>query len=127
MLYVPLSSHLKLTVDGFGDAGSAGSVKRVVAGDRRGSRSVRLEKYRKGLPGYHDPTAGIGGAAPARSALTLRLYLALFGLVSCAALAIVLYAIDAPKGFVVVLVVLAATAVIDIAAVLRRKRRGEPG
>jgi hypothetical protein len=127
VLYVPLSSQRKLTDDGFGDAGSAGSVKRVVAGDRRGRRSVRPEKYREGLPGYHDPTAGIGGAAPARSALTLRLYLALFGLLSCAALAIVLYAIDAPKGFVVVLVVLAATAVIDIAAVLRRKRRGEPG
>ena len=99
---------------------------RVVAGDRRG-RKLRPEKYREGLPGYHDPIAGIGGAAPARSALTLRLYLALFGLVSCAALAIVLYAVDAPNGFVVVLVVLAATAVIDIAAVLRRKRRGEPG
>jgi|SRR5215210_6295800 len=95
--------------------------------DRRGRRTVRKERYRLGLPGYHDPTAGIAGAAPARSALTLRLYLALFGLVTSAALAILLYAVDAPTGFVVVLVVLAATAVIDIAAVLRRKRRGEPG
>ena len=99
----------------------------MVVGDRRGSRTVRPERYRAGLPGYHDPIAGIGGAAPARSALTLRLYLALFGLISCAALAIVLYAIDAPTGFVVVLGVLAATAVLDIAAVVRRKRRGEPG
>ena len=31
------------------------------------------EEYEQGLPGYHDPTAGFGGAAPARSALTLRL------------------------------------------------------
>jgi hypothetical protein len=47
--------------------------------------------------------------------------------VDSAALAIWLYAVDAPTGFVIVLVVLAATAVLDIAAVLRRKRRGEPG
>jgi hypothetical protein len=99
----------------------------VVDNDRRGSRTVRGERYRRGLSGYHDPTAGIGGAAPARSALTLRLYLALFGLVTSAALAIWLYAVDAPTGFVIVLVVLAATAVLDIAAVLRRKQRGEPG
>ena len=85
------------------------------------------KQFRRGLPGYHDPTAGIGGAAPASSPLTMRLYLALFGLLTCAVLAIWLYAIDAPTGFVVVLVVLAATAVADIAAILRRKRRGEPG
>lgn len=99
----------------------------MVVDDRRGRRTVRKERFRRGLPGYHDPTAGIGGAAPARSALTLRLYLALFGLVTSAALAIWLWAVHAPAGFVVVLVVLAATAVFDIAAVLRRKRRGEPG
>ncbi|MGH4017049.1 MAG: hypothetical protein ACRDSL_24605 [Pseudonocardiaceae bacterium] len=28
--------------------------------------------YERGLPGYHDPTAGFGGASPALSALTLR-------------------------------------------------------
>ena len=33
--------------------------------------------------GYHDPTAGIAGAAPARSALTLRLVLAAFGFIVC--------------------------------------------
>jgi Family of unknown function (DUF6343) len=99
----------------------------VVVDDRRGRKAVREKRYRRGLPGYHDPTAGIGGAAPARSALTLRLYLAVFGLVTSAALAIWMYVVDAPTGFVVVLVVLAATAVFDIAVVLRRKRRGEPG
>ena len=45
-----------------------------------GSR-VREEDARED---YHDPTAGIAGAAPARSALTLRLILAVFGLVVCA-------------------------------------------
>jgi len=95
--------------------------------DRQAMQRADPRRYRKGLPGYHDPTAGIGGAAPASSALTLRLYLALFGLLTCAALAIWLYVIDVPTVFVVVLVVLAATAVVDIAAIVRRKRRGEPG
>src|SRR3712207_2697924 len=99
----------------------------MVVGDRRDKRSVRKERYRKGLPGYHDPTAGIGGAAPAASALTLRLWLAVFGLVTSTALAIWLHLLDAPTGFVVVLAVLAATAFLDIAVVVRRKRRGEPG
>jgi hypothetical protein len=99
----------------------------VDADERRGKGSDRKGRYRRGLPGYHDPTAGIGGAAPATSALTLRLWLAVFGLVICAAFAIWLYLINAPIGFVVVLLALAAVAVIDIAVILRRKRRGEPG
>jgi Family of unknown function (DUF6343) len=99
----------------------------VVAEERRGEESDRKGRYRSALPGYHDPTSGIGGAAPAISALTLRLWLAVFGLVICMAGAIWAYLINAPIGFVVVLVVLAAVAVIDIAVILRRKRRGEPG
>ena len=95
--------------------------------DRRGHDSVGEERYRKGLPGYHDPTAGIGGAAPALSALTLRLCLAVFGMVTCTALAIWLYVMDVPIGFVVVLVMLAAAGAVDIAVIVRRKRRGEPG
>ena len=97
----------------------------MVGDDQQGS--VRKDRYRKGLPGYHDPTAGIGGAAPASSALTLRLCLAVLGFFACAALAIWLYVIDVPIGFVVVLAMLAAVGVIDIAVILRRKRRGEPG
>jgi hypothetical protein len=39
-----------------------------------------------------------------------------------------LYLIKAPIGFVVVLLALAAVAaVIDLAVIVRRKRRGEPG
>ena len=79
------------------------------------------------MPGYHDPTAGIGGAAPAYSALTLRLWLAAFGLFTSTALVIWLFVIKAPIGFVVALVMLAATAAIDIAVIVRRKQRGEPG
>jgi hypothetical protein len=76
---------------------------------------------------YHDPTAGFGGAAPARSALTLRLVLAAFGLVVCAlgAAAFVIFA-DAPV-LAGILAFLAAVAVADIVVVARRKLRGEPG
>jgi hypothetical protein len=103
-----------------------GYFRRMVVDDRRDKKSPRNERYRRGLPGYHDPTAGIGGAPPAYSALTLRLCLA-FGLLACTALAIWLYVIDVPIGFVVALVLLAAAGAIDIVAILRRKRRGEPG
>ncbi len=96
-------------------------------GDRDGNDSTGRERYEEGLPGYHDPTAGIGGASPARSALTLRLILAGFGLLTCTALAIWVLWIGAPVGFVIVLAVLAATAVVDLAVLVHRKRRGEPG
>jgi hypothetical protein len=99
----------------------------VVADERRGKGADQKGRYRRGLPGYHDPTAGIGGAAPATSALTLRLWLAVFGLVICTAFAIWMYLINAPISVVAVLLVLAAVAAIDIAVILRRKRRGEPG
>ena len=104
-----------------------GYLQGVVADERRGKESDRKGRYRRGLPGYHDPTSGIGGAAPAISALTLRLWLAVFGLVICTAFAIWAYLINAPIGLVVVLLAMAAVAVIDIAVILRRKRRGEPG
>jgi hypothetical protein len=99
----------------------------MVADRRRGKQSDPRNRYRRGLPGYHDPAAGIGGAAPAISALTLRLCLAVFGLVLCTSLAIWLYVLGAPIVFPAVLLVLAAIAVIDIVVIVRRKRRGEPG
>ena len=49
-----------------------------------------------GREGYHDPLAGVAGAAPARSALTLRIVLATFGLLVCAAGAVVLWLADTP-------------------------------
>jgi hypothetical protein len=99
----------------------------MAADEQRRGGSDRRGRYRRGLPGHHDPTAGIGGAAPAISALTLRLWLAVFGFVICTAFAIWVYLINAPIGFVAVLLTLAAVAVIDLAVILRRKRRGEPG
>lgn len=82
--------------------------------------------YERWLPDYHDPTAGFGGAPPARSALTLRAVLAAFGLVFCAVTA----ALMITSGWIaggVVLGVLAAVALLDLGWVIHRKRRGKPG
>ena len=84
------------------------------------------EDYERGLPGYHDPTAGFGGAAPAQSALTLRAVLAGFGLVFCTVAAVVMIMVDLVM-FGVLLAVLAVIALVDLAWVIHRKRRGEPG
>jgi hypothetical protein len=92
-------------------------------GPRRRSRS----DYEQGLPDHHDPTAGIGGAAPAQSALTLRLVLAAFGAVVCGLFAVLTFTAHVPVVFPVVLLVLAAVALVDLVVVARRKLRGEPG
>lgn len=85
--------------------------------------------YQRGLPDHHDPTAGIGGAAPTHSALTLRAVLAAFGLVFSVGAAWFSFAAGLPELTVVgwVLVVVALVALVDLAWVLHRKRRGEPG
>jgi hypothetical protein len=70
--------------------------------------------------------ATIAGAAPARSALNLRLALACFGFVICATggiLALVLGVVP----FGVVLLIGAAIAVIDGVVVIVRKRRRRAG
>jgi hypothetical protein len=82
---------------------------------------------RSGREGYHDPFAGIGGAAPARSALTLRIVLATFGLLVCSAGAVVFWVAEAPVVFAVIAAMFALVAVVDLAVVISRKRRGEPG
>lgn len=82
--------------------------------------------YERGLPGYHDPTAGIGGSTPGLSALTLRAVLAAFGLVVCVVGAVL--AVRAGIGwFAVALGVVGAVALVDLVWILYRKRRGEPG
>jgi uncharacterized protein DUF6343 len=84
------------------------------------------EEYRRGLPGYHDPTSGYGGAAPAYSALTLRIWLAALSVVLCAGAA-ALFACFAIWWATVLLSVVAAGSVVDLVWVVHRKRRGEPG
>ena len=83
--------------------------------------------YERGLPDYHDPTAGFAGAAPAQSALTLRLVLAVFGVVVCVAGGVLFLAAGVPAWAAIALFVLAAVALVDLAVIIRRKRRGEPG
>ena len=80
-----------------------------------------------GRDDYHDPTAGIGGAPPARSALTLRLVLASWGFLLCAAAAAVLLTVVTAPVPAAVAAFLAAVALADITVVARRKARGEPG
>jgi hypothetical protein len=83
--------------------------------------------FSAGLPDYHDPTAGFGGAPPASSALTLRLVLAIFGFVVCMVGAVAGLVVARSPAFAIILAVFAAVAAIDIAVILHRKRRGEPG
>jgi Flp pilus assembly protein TadB len=83
--------------------------------------------YERGLPDHHDPTSGFGGAPPAQSALTLRLVLAVFGLVVCVAGGILFLAARLPVWSAVVLFVLGAVALVDLVVIVRRKARGEPG
>ena len=86
------------------------------------------EDYERGLPDHHDPTAGFGGARPARSALTLRLVLAVFGLVVSVGGGLLWLAVEElPAWPAVVLFVLGAIAAVDIVVIARRKARGEPG
>ena len=88
-----------------------------------------LSRSRRGVAreGYHDPTAGWAGAAPARSALTLRLALAMFGVIVCGVgAALFVTAVDAPV-MAAAMALLGLIAVVDMAVVTARKRRGEPG
>lgn len=78
-------------------------------------------------PGYHDPLAEIGGAAPAQSALTLRLFLAVVGLLFSIFGVIAFLFIKAPIWAVVLFAVVGLTAMVDIIVVTRRKLRGERG
>ena len=81
----------------------------------------------RGRDDYHDPTAGWFGAPPARSALTLRLVLAIFGFLVCVAGAVALAWAEAGTFWVVLVALLAVGALIDVGVVLWRKARGEPG
>ncbi|WP_300018789.1 DUF6343 family protein [Pseudonocardia sp.] len=82
--------------------------------------------YERGLPGYHDPTAGVGGSTPGLSALTLRAVLAAFGLVFCVVGAVLAVRADL-VWFAVALAVVGVVALVDLLWILYRKYRGEPG
>ncbi|MGW6200318.1 DUF6343 family protein [Kribbella sp. NPDC055110] len=59
---------------------------------------------------------------PPRSALTLRIVLACFGLVLWIAAAVLSAVLDLPRGWVVAFGVLAVVALVDLVVVARRKR-----
>jgi len=82
--------------------------------------------YERGLPDYHDPTAGIGGAAPTYSALTLRIVLASVSILFCLAAGALFVYLHVLWG-IVLLSVLMVICVVDLVWVIHRKRRGEPG
>lgn len=107
---------------------TAGDIEWLGSESRRGRISMagradpsRSRPGRTGAgPDYHDPSAGIGGAPEARSALMLRLALAVFGFVVLAGLGALALARHAP-GWATVSWVLALTAVADIVVVRRRQ------
>jgi membrane protein implicated in regulation of membrane protease activity len=70
---------------------------------------------------HDDPDLG-----PVRSALTLRLWLAGFGLVFCGVAAAIVAA-TGPLWLAVLFLVLAVVAVADLRVVVRRKRHGRAG
>jgi hypothetical protein len=85
------------------------------------------EREARAREDYHDPTAGIAGAPPARSALTMRLILASFGLLACAAGAVLFLTVTIQPAIAAVWSFFAAVALADLVVVARRKLRGEPG
>jgi hypothetical protein len=84
------------------------------------------EREARARPGYHDLTDG-GDMSPARSALTLRLVLASFGVVVCGAASAAFVVEGYPDVLAALLAFLGAVALVDIIVIARRKLRGEPG
>lgn len=84
------------------------------------------EEYERGLPDYHDPTAGIGGAAPTLSALTLRAVIAAIMVLVTGVAAGYTFSQGYPW-FGAVFTVLGVLSLADLGWVLYRKHRGEPG
>lgn len=95
--------------------------------DRAGHTDRSREDYGHGLPDYHDPTGGVGGASPALSPLTARIWLAAFGVLVCTGGAILIYVVTPLLWFAIALMVLAAITLVDLGWVSYRKWRGEPG
>ena len=81
---------------------------------------------RQARPGYHDPTTALGGT-PALSPLTMRLRLALFGLIASIVGIVIFGALLHLTPIAIAFVVIAATAVVDLGVIQRRRHRGEPG
>lgn len=77
-------------------------------------------------PGHHDPTTRLGGT-PALSPLTLRLRLAAWGLVMALIGVVVFTAVTEEAPIAVAFGIVAATALVDVLVIQRRRHQGEPG
>ena len=82
---------------------------------------------RRGRPDYHDPTAGIAGASPALSALTLRIVLTSLGVLFGIAIIVIALTVVDETPVLIGGIALTLLAAINLAVVIRRKSRGEPG
>jgi hypothetical protein len=113
----------------FGLAADLGATRRTSG--RRGE-DLGVGRGRERVPprprlDYHDPSAGIGGAPPAASALTLRLWLAAAALLACVAGIVLDVVISGPVWLIVVLALVAVTTIVDLFVIERRRRGGEAG
>ncbi len=68
-----------------------------------------------------------GTSPPPRSALTLRLVLASFGLIVCTAGALIFAFAGLPAELIVGAALLAVVAAVDLAVIIRRKLHGDTG
>jgi hypothetical protein len=91
------------------------------------ARNARPSGGRRPWLDYHDPTAGVGGAPPAASALTLRLLLAGIALACCVAGIVLDVVLDGPAVLAIVLIIVALTTVVDGCVIVTRRHRGDPG
>jgi uncharacterized protein DUF6343 len=80
-----------------------------------------------GPAGIPDRIADATGAAPARSALTLRLVLACFGLVLFTVTAVLFAWLRLPTGLIVVAAALAVIALVDLVVIIGRRHRARAG
>jgi hypothetical protein len=87
----------------------------------------RRPRRARGAAGYPDRVADATGAAPAASALTLRMALALFGLILFAVTSAIFIYYDLPVALIVTSVVLALVAAVDIVVIARRKHGQRAG
>ena len=90
-------------------------------------RPLPDQRSTRGRPDHHNPLGQVAGAPPALSPLTLRLVLAIFGLLSCAgfAAAAEMVRVHWLAIALIVLAAVAAVAAVEIVVIARRTRRGE--
>ena len=84
------------------------------------------EALTRARPRYHDPTTQLGGTR-ALSPLTLRLRLATWGLVMSLIGVVVSTAVTEEAAIAIAFGLVAATALVDVLVIQRRRHQGEAG